>query len=132
ERTLADTPASLRAVFDVSVAGARMQLERPVAYAWVDRVLGERMHPVEVLPSVTATFGQRTRMVRAGTTVHATLTLRAEAGAAAGTLRLTAPEGGSVQPSELSFQLGGDAPSVQVVELELTAGAEAGALRAEV
>lgn len=131
QRTAADTPASLQAVFDVTIGGRRFELRRPVQYAWTDRVAGERTHAVEVLPPVTATFGQRARLVPNKETVTASVTLRAEAGAAAGVLRLTPPAGGRVEPSEVTFSLTAEQPE-QVVELKLTAGPERGALTAEV
>jgi LmbE family N-acetylglucosaminyl deacetylase len=41
---------SKRVEFDV--AGTRIELERPVVYRWVDRLLGERWRPLAVVPSV--------------------------------------------------------------------------------
>lgn len=103
----------------------------PVTYAWTDPVLGERTHPVELLPPVTATFPARTRLLPVGDTAVLPLTLRASVGGAKGVLHLSAPEGSTVTPSSVAFDLSPDAPE-KVVPVEVTAGQTRGALLAEV
>ncbi len=131
ERTLAETPPPVIAVVHLDVAGRPLRRSIPVEYAWTDPVHGERRHPVEVLPPVTATFGQGTRLVPAGSTVPVTVTLRASAGPASGTLTLQAPNGSTVTPAEVSFELSEGQPE-QTIALELQVGDAAGSLRAEV
>lgn len=129
-RDVADTPASLIATFDLTIAGRRITVERPVEVSVTDPVLGERRQPVEVLPPVTATFEQPALVVPSGGQGTSRLTLRATSGPATGVLRLRAPAGVEVSPAELAFDLQGE----RVVEVRVTvgAGAAAGALAAEV
>ncbi|MEZ4323085.1 MAG: PIG-L family deacetylase [Myxococcota bacterium] len=131
ERTLPERPPALVVPVGLLVAGRPIVLPVPIEYAWTDPVLGERIHPVEVLPAVTATFGQQTRLVPVGSTVSTTVTLRASAGPAEGVLKLTAPAGTTVTPAEVPFSLTADAPE-QAVPVELSVGSEPGALVATV
>lgn len=126
-RTAADTAPPLVARFELRIADTPVRLDVPVLHAWTDPVQGERLHPVEILPPATATFGQRTRLLPAGSTVTVPLTLRATAGQVAGTLRLTGPEGATVTPATLAFELPEGAPE-QVVPVEVTVGATRGPL----
>jgi LmbE family N-acetylglucosaminyl deacetylase len=64
-RVLAEVEPALVAEFVVEVEGARLTLRRPVEFAWTDPVQGERIHPVEVLPAVTATFSAPARVLPA-------------------------------------------------------------------
>lgn len=123
-RTMPETEPSLQAAFTLDLAGARVTLVRPVAFAWTDPVQGERIQPVEVLPAVTATFDQRARVVLQDGPVTSRLTLRATSGAASGTLRLSAPAGMTVEPQELAFTLTDQTPE-QVVQLRLSAAPDA-------
>lgn len=129
-----DTPAALRAWFDVTIAGIPMRFERPVEFTETDAVLGERRRPLEVLPPVTATFGARGTVLPRGETGRVRITLHSSAPTAVGgVLSLRAPKGYRVKPAHVSFQLSPDAPE-RGVDVTLTAGpdAAAGALRAEI
>lgn len=102
-RTQPDTPAVLQAAFDVTLAGQRLTLQRPVTFAWTDAVDGERVQPAEVLPPVTATFAQQALVFPADGSGVARLTLQATT-ATSGTLSLD-PGGFSVEPATIPFQL---------------------------
>ncbi len=131
-RDRADTPAALQATFEVTIAGAAIDLEVPVEYAWTDAVAGERSHPLEVLPPVTATFDEDVLMLPHGRPGAARVTLRATTkGGAKGTLALTAPAGFTVKPARVDFELTDKAPE-QVVPVTVTAakGASTGSLTA--
>jgi LmbE family N-acetylglucosaminyl deacetylase len=129
----ADTPASLQAIFTLEIEGQPLAIVRPVEFAWTDPVQGERVHPVEVLPAVTATFSQRATMIPSGSPAKSRLTLRATSGPAQGTLRLAVPEGLTVSPAEVPFSLG-EAGAELGVELVVQAspGAAPGPLQATV
>jgi LmbE family N-acetylglucosaminyl deacetylase len=108
----------------------------PVEYVWTDYVHGERRQPLEVLPPVTATFGQRTRLVPIGQTAPTTLTLRAhgplpEGGSVDATVLLEAPPGSRVEPAEIAVSFTDDARE-HLVPIELVVGQERGSLVASV
>jgi len=98
-------PPPLRAELTFTVAGRRLTVERPVAYKWVDPVMGERHREVEVTPTVSVAPDTRVLMFPAGATRRLNVRLTAEAAAAAGTLRLETPPGWSVEPASARFSL---------------------------
>lgn len=119
-RTLPDLPPDLSLPFEATIEGVQIPLLVPVLYARTDAVLGERIHPLELLPPVTATFAQRGIMLPLGTSATTRVTLRADAGPAKGTVVFTAPEGVQVTPASVAFDLTNAAPE-QVVALQLRA-----------
>lgn len=134
ERDRPDTPAAIRARFDVEIAGRAMQFERPVEFTRTDAVQGERRHPLEVLPPVTATFTAPGVALPVGEPSRVRITLHSTAPKpVAGTLRLTAPPGYTVEPASVDVALSPDAPE-RGVDVQVTAnpGAKPGALRAAV
>lgn len=119
-RNLSDTPPDLWARFDVEVAGLAFEVRRPVRFTWTDRVDGERSHPLEILPPATASFDQRGLLVPRGTEATTRITLRAGAGPASGTLTLTAPDGVTITPSSVEFQLTEGALE-QILDIQIAA-----------
>lgn len=132
-RNQPDTPPFFQAEFDLAIGGVRMTVRRPVEFAWTDSVLGERVHPLEVLPPATATFDHPGRILPAGAASTTRVTVRADAGPAEGVLRLTAPPGIIATPSEVAFALDDTAPE-RVVDVSLSAapGAAPGPLSATI
>ena len=125
------TPA---AVFALNLAGRPFEVTVPIEYAWTDAVAGERTHPLEILPPVTATFGADSLLLPRGRPGTVRLVLRASTAAGAeGTLQLSAPEGYTITPKSLKFALT-EADPEQVVDVGVEASAQAapGALTAEV
>ncbi|MEQ1506741.1 MAG: PIG-L family deacetylase, partial [Myxococcota bacterium] len=127
-RVTAEAPPSLVARFSTTIAGATVALDVPVEFAVTDPVNGERRRTVEVLPPVTATFDQPARIVPPGVPATSRITLRASAGAASGTLRLTAPTGITADPAEVAFALADGGERVVEVRLSAAPGATGGAL----
>ncbi len=86
-------------------AGRKLTVERPVAYKWVDPVMGERYRSVEVTPAVSIAPDTRVLMFPTGTAHRLNVRLTAGAAAAAGTLRFEAPAGWIVEPAAARFDL---------------------------
>ncbi len=140
----ADPLLTGRAVITFGEVGA-VTLSLPVEHVWTDPVHGERRQPVEVLPPVTATFGQRTRLVplsassgtsgsREEAAVPFSLTLRAHGpleNTRTARVTLTTPPGSRVEPTELEVSFTDDARET-LVALDLFAGTTSGSLVATV
>ena len=122
-RNQADTPPGLTAAFDLRVAGRPITVIRPIEHASTDPVAGHQRHPVEILPPVTASFEHTALLIPDGG-ARSRLTLRSEGGDRSGVLRLSAPRGITVAPSEIAFELTSASPE-QIVELELHGGSDA-------
>jgi len=118
-------PAPLQVALDVAVAGRAVHLVLPVVHAWTDRVLGERVRPLVVVPPATVTPLRDAVMAPGG---KAPLALRVRAGRDAVTARieLELPAGWTAQPQSqpvVLARLGDEA----VVQFDVTPGPGAAA-----
>ncbi len=100
-----EEPRPLVATFLVEAGGRTLAIERALAYKWVDPVDGERYRDVEVLPPVTVNPAAPTLMFPDAKPRELKVTVRASAGAAAGTLALEPPPGFAAAPASQPFKL---------------------------
>ncbi|MCC6621837.1 MAG: PIG-L family deacetylase [Deltaproteobacteria bacterium] len=124
----------------VKIAGLALTLRRPVRFAWVDQVHGERFRPVEVLPPVTVTPGAPVLMLptgRGGAGVgRFEVTVKAHGAVVPrdGAVVARAPAGWKVTPERQPFTIGaadgeatlvfevastGDAPQAITLDVEM-------------
>lgn len=131
-RVIADDKPVLSVVFNLEIEGATLRVSRPIEHAWTDAVAGERVHPVEVLPPVTATPDRPVLMVPVGGRATARIFLRSDT-ARSGAVELQLPKGLTLTSNRLSFALSAAKPE-QVVEVTVSAEdrAQAGALAASI
>jgi LmbE family N-acetylglucosaminyl deacetylase len=101
---LPEGSAPLQAELTFSFAGQSLLVRRPVAFKWVDPVLGERYRRVEVLPAVTVNPQASLLLFPDADAKELNVTLRSVAGAS-GTLSLEVPAGFSVTPERTPFAL---------------------------
>ena len=95
----------LVARFAVQVAGSSIPFETPVVFRRTDPVKGEVYRPFEVVPPVTANFDDKVYAFGSGAAKTVRVTLVAGAPKVSGSLRLKAPAGFHVSPSEVPFEL---------------------------
>ena len=88
----------------LSIGGQTLRVRRPVVHKWVDPVQGERYRRVEVLPRVTLDPRGELLLFPDASPRPFSVTLRSVAGAA-GTVSLEVPEGFSLAPASIPFQL---------------------------
>lgn len=124
---LPEGPPDLPVVFDVTLAGARFDVVRPLRFVEVDRVLGERIRPVEVLPPVTVTPVAATLMLANGDPGVLRVRVTAHADQQSGTAFLQAAAGYRIAPDAQPFTL---ANAGDTVELAFTVTAPKGATQA--
>ncbi len=86
--------------------GTRVEYRKPVRYRWVDAALGERSRPVAVVPPVAVGFATQGRVFASPEPVGVSLRLVSNVGTAAAAVRVEAPEGWAVSPSELELGFG--------------------------
>ena len=100
-----ENPPLLSATFTLSVQGSEIHLTRPVEYRYVDRVYGERIRPVVVVPPVAISVpesavvfpNRKPRTIEVG--------VKANSGNADGVVRLEMPAGWRVSPESAAFHL---------------------------
>ena len=98
-------PLDLPVAFDVSVAGARFEVVRPLRYGEVDRVHGERLRAVEVLPPVSVTPAAPVLMLPQGAAGTLRVRLMAHTDGPSGAVEVAAPAGYRVVPASAPFAL---------------------------
>lgn len=101
----AEGPPVLTAVFRLSIGGGVIEVRRPVEHRYVDRVRGELTRPFVIVPAVSIRLPETPLLFRTVEPRAVPVEVRAMAGAAAGSLRLEAPEGWRVEPASQSFQI---------------------------
>jgi hypothetical protein len=101
----AEAPPALTAVFRMEIAGGEIVLRRPVEHRYVDPVRGELTRPFLIVPAVSLQLAETPLLFRSPAARPVSVEVRSVAGPAQGTLRLEAPQGWRVEPSELPFAL---------------------------
>ncbi len=101
----AEGPPALTAVFRFSIGGGTIEVKRPVEHRYVDRVRGELTRPFVIVPAVSIRLPETPLLFRSSEPRTVAVEVRATAGAAAGSLRLEAPEGWRVEPQSQSFEI---------------------------
>lgn len=98
-------PASLVTAIEIELFGQRVLLTRSVVYAWNDRVHGERVRPVLIMPPATVTPARKAVMLPNGHAANVALRIRASAAAVAGNVDLGLPDGWTATPATQPFKL---------------------------
>ncbi len=96
----------LEATFYLRTAeGLDLPFRKPVAYRWVDRALGERTRALEIVPALAVSFAEKTMIFPDADPRPVSVNLQNNTGSAVGKLRLDVPEGWSVKPASVQFDL---------------------------
>ncbi len=101
----AEGPAVLRVRFRLDVGSQEIELVRPVAYRYVDRVYGELTRPFEVAPAVSLKLPETAIVFPNAQARNIEISVKANTGKAAGQVRLEVPAGWKVSPAGREFQL---------------------------
>ncbi len=101
---------ALTAVFELEVEGKPLSVERAVIFSATDPVMGERVHPVDVVPFATVKIAAPTLMFPTAEGRTLEVTVKATTGVAEGSLRLEVDSGWSVEPAEMPFSLVASTP----------------------
>jgi LmbE family N-acetylglucosaminyl deacetylase len=95
----------LTATFRVQVAGAELELTRPVQYRYVDRVFGEQVRPFTVIPAVAVSLAEHALVFGDAKPRRIEVAVRSNGGKVAGELRLDVPAGWIADPASSHFEL---------------------------
>jgi hypothetical protein len=104
---LPENPPALTAHFRVQIAGAEIELTRPVQYRYVDRVFGEQVRPFTVIPPVAVSLAESAIVFGDSKPRRIEVAVKSNTGKAAGDLRLDVPAGWSAMPASSHFELSG-------------------------
>ena len=102
----ADNAPVLQAVFHVRVAGTDLELTRPVQHRYVDRVYGELVRPLAIVPPVAVSLDQPSLVFPDGKAKHVDVQVKSNAGKETGDIHLDLPAGWKSDPAMRHFELG--------------------------
>jgi hypothetical protein len=102
----ADNDPVLEAHFKVNIAGTELELVRPVHHRFVDRVYGELIRPLEIVPPVAVDLSETAFVFPTTTARTIEVPVRSNSGKQAGDVRLEVPAGWTVSPARQRFELG--------------------------
>lgn len=103
---LPENPPLLQSKFRVRIEGQELEFQRPVVHRYADRVLGELVRPLVVVPPVSVDVPKNALVFPNGSARQVEIEVKAPAGAASGELRIEAPKGWKIEPASQPFQLG--------------------------
>ncbi len=102
---LPESGAALHARFRLQIAGAAVELTRPVQHRYVDRVRGELVRPLEIAPVVAVAFAGSAMLFPNGSARTVEVELRANAANQSGEIAIEAPAGWKIEPAAQPFRL---------------------------
>jgi LmbE family N-acetylglucosaminyl deacetylase len=97
---------ALEAHFRLRIAGAEIELTRPVQHRYVDRVFGELVRPLEIVPPVALDLAENAMVFPDARPKQIDVAVRSNGGKAVGEVRLSVPAGWSYSPAVQRFDLG--------------------------
>jgi LmbE family N-acetylglucosaminyl deacetylase len=100
-----ENPPLLSAVFTLDVTGTEIQLHRTIVNRFIDRVYGERVRSVAVIPPVALSVPANAFVFPNSQPKAIEIGVKANGGPRSGALRLLAPAGWKVSPESAPFQL---------------------------
>jgi LmbE family N-acetylglucosaminyl deacetylase len=95
----------MEAHFRLRINGTAIELVRPVQHRYVDRVYGESIRPLAVVPPVALELPEQSLVFPDNKPRRIEVPVRANAGRVAGDVHLEAPEGWRVAPVSRPFEL---------------------------
>jgi hypothetical protein len=126
-----ENPPVLEAHFRMRIAGADLEVARPVQHRYVDRVMAELVRPLAVVPAVSVELSPQPSVFAQVMARRIDVPVRSNSGKASGDLRLEAPAGWTVDPASRHFQLGAtDEQTTLSFELTPPASSSRGVIRA--
>lgn len=96
---------SIRADFSFSLNGESFSISIPATYKWRDPSYGERRRPLISTPEYTATFEQDQLLMKADEQKEVRIKVKSFTDSLSTLLKLTAPKGWTITPSEFSINL---------------------------
>ncbi len=127
----ADNAPALEAVFSVRIAGTDVELTRPVQHRYVDRVYGELVRPLAVVPPVAVGLEEKALVFLDNRPRKVEVPVRSNAGKQSGDVHLEVPAGWKVDPPTRHFDLAlTDEQTSVAFDLTAPAGDTRGTLKA--
>jgi LmbE family N-acetylglucosaminyl deacetylase len=109
-----ESPPVMTAEFQVQVGGTEITLKRPVERRYVDKVYGELIRPLAIVPPVSVEFGGEALVFPNNQARRVEIPVKSTTGKASGEIHLEVPAGWKVEPASQKFDLAGADEQVMV------------------
>jgi len=129
---LPDNPDLLQAGFVLQIGsdGVPIKVSKSVEHRFVDRVRGELMRPLAVVPPVAVGAPETALLFADGSPKRIEISVRANGANRTGTLKLTVPAGWQVSPESQPFTLGAGEQAVSVFQVTPPSADSSGRIKA--
>lgn len=118
-----------RVLFDLTINGMNLPVERGVIYKYTDPVKGEVYRPFEILPPATVNLSEKVYVFSDATPKAVQFIVKANASNVEGTLKVNVPQGWSINVKNPEFKL---AAKGDEATIEATISAAAGSLSGKI
>jgi LmbE family N-acetylglucosaminyl deacetylase len=95
----------LEAHFRVKIAGAEIEIARPVQHRFIDHVYGEKLRPLAIVPPVGVELPEQALVFGSPTPRKIEVLVKSNIAKASGDLNLDVPQGWHVEPATRRFDL---------------------------
>jgi len=100
-----ENPPVLEAHFRVKIAGTEIDITRPVEHRYIDRVYGEHLRPLAIVPPVGVKVPEQALVFGSAAPRKVDIFVKANIARAAGDVYLESPAGWRVEPATRHFDL---------------------------
>ena len=100
-----ENPPVILAHFRLNIAGAGIELTRPVEFRSIDPIYGERVRPLAIVPSAGVNLSADAWMLPDTAPHRIEVPVQSNGGRAAGDVRLEAPAGWRIEPASRHFEI---------------------------
>ncbi|WP_273445150.1 PIG-L family deacetylase [Neolewinella agarilytica] len=105
QRGKGESDDPLNAVFTLDIAGEQFEFVRPVRHAFTDRVMGEQVQPLEIMPPVFGELDKSSYLFTTSEPSPIRIKVTSARANISGTVELCTPENWSVTPKNKTFTL---------------------------
>ncbi len=100
-----ENPPVLEAHFRVQIDGTEIELTRPVEHRYIDRVYGEKLRPLAIVPPVGVALPEQALVFASAAPRKVDVIVKANVAKASGDVNLDLPEGWRIEPATRHFDL---------------------------
>jgi LmbE family N-acetylglucosaminyl deacetylase len=99
----AENSPAVSVIFDITIDGLNLKVERPVVYKSLDPIKGEVYRPFEIIPPATVNFSSKAFVFMNKKPGKIQLEMRSNTDSLTGKLKINAPDGWQVNPDLIDF-----------------------------
>ena len=102
-----ENPPVLEAHFRVKIGATEIELTRPVEYRYIDRVYGEKLRPLAIVPPVGVKLPEQALIFASASPRRVDVIVKANVAKASGDVKLEVPANWHIEPATRHFDLAG-------------------------